>query len=147
MYVQTISLQASYCLEATNFSFVFCFPMFTTSKYVYAVYVCFKYIYVCIFTHVTRRYDISVLRKLGYSTVGISTDQEQDSRGIGVRFLVGTRFFSSARGPARLWGPPNLLFNGYEGIFSPRVKRLGRKADQSLPTSAEVKKTSNIVLS
>jgi hypothetical protein len=41
--------------------------------------------------------------------------------------------------PDRLWGPPNLLDMGTGGSF-PGVKRQGREADQSPPTSAEVKK-------
>jgi hypothetical protein len=31
--------------------------------------------------------------------------------------MIGRRIFSSPRRPDRLWGPPNLLFNGYSGLF------------------------------
>jgi hypothetical protein len=41
--------------------------------------------------------------------------------------------------PDRLWGPPNLLYDEYRGLFL-GVKRPGREADHSPRTSAEVKK-------
>jgi hypothetical protein len=48
-------------------------------------------------------------------------------------------FFSSPPRPERLRGPPSLLPNGYQVLFSRGAKRAGREADHSLPTSAEVK--------
>jgi hypothetical protein len=52
------------------------------------------------------------------SVVGIATGYGLDDRGIGVPVPVGSRIFSSPRRPDRLWGPPNLLSNGYrEGAF------------------------------
>jgi len=47
---------------------------------------------------------------------------------------VGTRF--SAR-PDRSWGPPSLLYNGYQ-IFPEDKVRPGRAADHSPPSSAAV---------
>jgi hypothetical protein len=41
--------------------------------------------------------------------VGIVTGYGLDDRGVGVRFPVGSRIFSSPRRPDRLWGSPNLL--------------------------------------
>jgi hypothetical protein len=38
-----------------------------------------------------------------------------------------------------LWGPPNILSNGYQGALSREVKRPGREADYSPQASAEVK--------
>jgi hypothetical protein len=45
------------------------------------------------------------------STVGIATGYGLDDREVGVRVPVE----SSPRRPDRLWGPPNLLSNGYGG--------------------------------
>jgi hypothetical protein len=70
----------------------------------------------------------------------VATGYGLDDRGVGVRISVGARIFSSLRRPDRFWGPPILLSNGNGGSF-PRVKRPGREADHSPPTSAEVKKT------
>jgi hypothetical protein len=69
------------------------------------------------------------------STVGIATGYRLDNRGVGVRVPVGSRIFTSTCHPDWLWGPPNLLSNGW-GLFPQ-----GREADHSPPTSAEVKKT------
>jgi hypothetical protein len=64
-----------------------------------------------------------------------------DDQGVGVWVPIGSRIFSSPRRPGRLWGPLNLLSNGYGGGVSfLEVKRPGREADHSPPTSAEVKK-------
>jgi hypothetical protein len=73
------------------------------------------------------------------SVVGIATGYGLDDRGVGVRAPVGSRIFSSPLRPDRLWSPPNLLSNGYRGSFT-GVKRQGRAADHSPPTSIEVKK-------
>jgi hypothetical protein len=48
---------------------------------------------------------------------------------------------SSSPGGIKNFRPPSLISNGYRGLFSPEVKRPGREADLSLPTSAEIKKT------
>jgi hypothetical protein len=63
-----------------------------------------------------------------------------DDQGVGVRVPVGARIFTSCRTDG-LWGPLSLLSNGYRGALFPGVKRPGREADHSPPTSAEVKKT------
>jgi hypothetical protein len=75
--------------------------------------------------------------------VGIATTYGLDDWGVEVLVPVGSRSFSSPRRPDRLWGPPSLVYNGYLGLF-PQVKRQGREAAHSLPTSAEVKKRGSI---
>jgi hypothetical protein len=47
--------------------------------------------------------------------LSIATDYGLDDREVGVRVPVGSRIFSSPNRPDRLWGPPNLLTNGYRG--------------------------------
>jgi hypothetical protein len=73
------------------------------------------------------------------SAVGIATGYGLDDRGVGVRVPLGSRIFSAPCRPDRLWGPPNLLYNEYRALYPRGVKRQGREADHSPPTSAEVK--------
>jgi hypothetical protein len=81
----------------------------------------------------------SLVGRSGDSIVGIATGYGLDDRGVGVRVAVGSRIFTSSYRTDRLWGPPNLPYNGYRGSFL-GVKRPEREADHSPPTSAEVKK-------
>jgi hypothetical protein len=78
------------------------------------------------------------------STVGISTGYRLDERRVGVPDPVGSKIFSSPRDPNRFRGPTSRLSNGYWGQFpwGWGVKRPGREADHSSPTSAQVKKCS-----
>jgi len=48
-------------------------------------------------------------------------------------------FSSSPTRPDRFCGPLSLLFSGYRGSLTPRVKRLWREGDHSPPSSAEFK--------
>jgi hypothetical protein len=73
------------------------------------------------------------------SVIGIATGYGLDDRGVGVRVPVESRIFSSPRCPDRSGVRPTSYPMGTGGSF-PRVKRLGREADHSPPTSAEVKK-------
>jgi hypothetical protein len=74
------------------------------------------------------------------SSVGIATGYGLDNLGIGVRVPGVSRIFSSQRRPERLWGPPNLLYNEYRGLFPRGVKRPRRETTHSPPTSVEAKK-------
>jgi hypothetical protein len=72
------------------------------------------------------------------SVVGIATDYGLDGRGVGVRFPVGPRIFSTPY--RRAVSPTQHLTKWVPGALSPGVKRQGRDADHSPPTSAQVKK-------
>jgi hypothetical protein len=52
------------------------------------------------------------------SVVGIATGCGVDDRRVGVRVSVECKILFSSRRPNRLSGPPNLLSNGYRGLFS-----------------------------
>jgi hypothetical protein len=54
------------------------------------------------------------------SAVGIATGYGLADRGVRVRVPVGSRIFSSPRCPDQFWGQPNLLPNGYRGLFPRR---------------------------
>jgi hypothetical protein len=82
-------------------------------------------------------YSISFVKRSRGSVVGIATGYGLDDIVVGFQSPVGSRILSSPRRPYRLWGPPSLLSNGYQGLF---LRGGGREADHSLPTSAEVKK-------
>jgi hypothetical protein len=75
------------------------------------------------------------------SAVGIATGYGLYDWVVGVRVSVGSRIFSSPRRPDRLWGPPSLLIQRVLGALPPGLKRPEHDADQSPPTSAEVRKT------
>jgi hypothetical protein len=60
----------------------------------------------------------------GMGLVGIATGYGLDDQGVGVRVPVVSRIFTSPYRPDRLWGSPNLLYNGYRGLF-PGGKAVG----------------------
>jgi hypothetical protein len=51
------------------------------------------------------------------TAVGIATGYWLDDQGAGVQVPVGARIFISPCHPDWLWGPPNLLPNGYQELF------------------------------
>jgi hypothetical protein len=51
------------------------------------------------------------------SSVGKPTGYVLGDLGEGIRVPVESRIFTSPNGLGRLWGPPNLLSNGYRGHF------------------------------
>jgi hypothetical protein len=74
------------------------------------------------------------------SVDGTETAYGLNDRGFIVRVAIETRISASPYRPNRLWGPPNLLSNGYRGLFSRGLKRQGSEADHSLPRNEESKK-------
>jgi hypothetical protein len=73
------------------------------------------------------------------SVVGIATGYVLDDRGFGVRVPIWSRIFSTSSRLAL--GPTQPPIQWVPAAFPPGVKRQGREADNSPPTSAEVKKT------
>jgi hypothetical protein len=69
--------------------------------------------------HYTTSWKVvgSIPDVIGFSIVGIATSYGLDDQGVGVRVPIGSRMFSSTNRPDRLWGPPNLLSNGYRCSF------------------------------
>jgi hypothetical protein len=53
----------------------------------------------------------------------------------------GNRFVYTPQRPDQPWGPPSLLFNGYEGALSQREMRPCHETDHSAPSIADVKKS------
>jgi hypothetical protein len=60
------------------------------------------------------------------SVVGTAVGCGLGDRRVGVRVPVGSRILTSPYRPDRLWGPPNLVSNGYRGL-----KRKGLEVDLS----------------
>jgi hypothetical protein len=86
--------------------------------------------------HMVLRLDTNVSEDLCVSIAGL---RARRSGFWGSNPGGSWEFFSSLPRPERLWGPPSLLSNGYHGIFPWGVRRSGRDADHSPPSSAEVK--------
>jgi hypothetical protein len=61
---------------------------------------------------------------------------ELDDWGFATRQGLGIFLFATR--PDRLWGPPSLLYNGYQRLLPWGVKWPGREADPSPSCSAEV---------
>jgi hypothetical protein len=87
-------------------------------------------------TNASLLYTSFLASNLRDSLVGMATRCGLDGRGLIAE--RGMRFFSTPQRPDRLWSPPSLLSNGYLRLLLRRVKRLGRKADHSPPSSVVV---------
>jgi hypothetical protein len=63
-----------------------------------------------------NRLAIGKIRRRG-STVIIATALGLEDQGVRVQVPVGSRIFTSPYHPDQVWGPPNLLSNGYQMLF------------------------------
>jgi hypothetical protein len=70
-----------------------------------------QYAYINSLSSFSRSYRQQMGAWIAYSVHGL------DDRGVRVRVPVGSTIFFSPRRPDRLWGPPNLLSNGYRWLF------------------------------
>jgi hypothetical protein len=73
-------------------------------------------LYVCIFNLSFPNYKTIAPKKIVPLPVGIALGYGMDDWGSIPG--GGWEFFSSPPRPERLWGPPSLLSNGYQGLFS-----------------------------
>jgi hypothetical protein len=69
---------------------------------------------------ITQRRDTSVVIVTGYGWTA------------GVRFLSGSRFFSSSQRPDRIWGTPSILSNVYRRLFPRGLRDRGVKVTTHL---------------
>jgi hypothetical protein len=69
----------------------------------------------------------------------IATGYGLDSQGVGVRVPVGGKNFHFSMSSRLALGPTQPPIQWVSGDLSPWIRRLGREADHSPPTSAEVK--------
>jgi hypothetical protein len=77
--------------------------------------------------------------KSRHRSVSIAIGYGLDNRGSGVRFLTGAGNFSPHTASRTALGPTQPPIQWVPGALSLGVKRLGREAEHSPPTSAEVK--------
>jgi hypothetical protein len=70
-----------------------------------------------IFYNIRRNPDLFKADENRESAVGIATGYGLDDQEVGVRVSMGARIFTSPCHPDRLWGPPNLLSNGYVCMY------------------------------
>jgi hypothetical protein len=94
-----------------------------------------------LFWVVTRISFLSLLILLSLdSAVVIASGYGLDDRGVGFRLPVESRIFLFSTSSSPALGPTQPPIQWVQGALSSRVKRQGREADHSPPTSAGVKK-------
>jgi hypothetical protein len=92
-------------------------PLFLFNNFLYDATNLFKFVEITLNRNKTIFYLFVFLFPFFTPVLSIVTGYGLDDRGVGVRFPVGSRIFSSQRRPNRLWSPPSLLSNGYRGFF------------------------------
>jgi hypothetical protein len=99
-------------------------------------------------TELSRRYAFRIYKGYGRdSSVGIALGYRLDDHGFRVRFPAGAgNFFLHHRAQNGSGAPTQPLIQCVLGALSLRVKRPGREADHSPPSSAEVKECVELYL-
>jgi hypothetical protein len=93
------------------------------------------------FIHLSSKYPLqyAVLKKSRDSSIGIALGYGLDDRGSRVRFPAGAGNFLFTTASRTALGPTQPPIHWVPGALSLGVKRPGRGADHSPPSSAEVK--------
>jgi hypothetical protein len=91
----------------------------------------------------TGSFEISAVfpRMSRDSSGGVATGYRPDDEGAGVRVPVGGKNFHFSMSSRAAVVPTQPPIHCVPGALSPGIKRPGREADHSPPTTAEVKKT------
>jgi hypothetical protein len=109
-----------------------------TSSYVYTIYHIYIYIYILDF--------LQYLYKSRDGSVGIALGYGLDDRGSRVRFPVGLGIFLFTTESVTALGPTQPPIQWIPWALSLEVKRPGREADHSPPSSAEVEECVELYL-
>jgi hypothetical protein len=104
---QEVNIQLHLCIQVTNTSMQSIIPMLFNDD--------------LSASEITWRWNINLDSHLltwgSRESVGVATGYELDDQEVEVPVPVGSWIFSFSRRPDRVWGPPNLVSNGYRGFF------------------------------
>jgi hypothetical protein len=99
--------------ESDMFSFIYPFAYLFIRMFFVYIHVYVYLLFTCIYIILLFIFNLFLFMGSRDSAVGIATGYGLDDWEVGVRVPVGYRIITSPCRPDRLWGPPNLLYNGY----------------------------------